>query len=199
MSAAMEITDLATPMLQRIASKMQHPQPLLAAAGAGVETELHRHFDERNAEGNKQGWTRSDFWLRKVKDHTRFQGATDREATVSIASREFLHKLRGGTITAKSGKMLAIPLSDFAKRMGSPREWNDRSQLFVIKTTSQAFLARKTGNGEGKGAIEFLYLLKHSVTQIADPRALPPIERLQGALDRAVTDFVNANVQGGTR
>ena len=41
-----------------------------------------------------------------------------------IASPEFAHKVRGGTITPKRGKFLALPLRAEAYAAGSPREWD---------------------------------------------------------------------------
>ena len=183
------IQDMATPALQQVAAAMKHPKPLLTVVGRRVHNELKAHFIERDSEGNSKGWWRSHFWAKTVARATHFVGATDNEATVAISSPEFQQKLHGGTITAKSGKMLAIPLTSAAKAAGSPRENN--LKLFIVKTASQVFLARLTGSGKKAAhGIEFLYILKHSVTQQADRRALPDPYRLSRAIDEEAVGFL---------
>lgn len=189
-----EIQDTATPILDKIAKIAAGrglSQPLMQAAGEGVETELHKHFDSRDAEGNKNNWPRSHFWLRMVKDVTHFQGATNTEATVSIASRAFLQKLHGGEIRAE-GKKLAIPLTAEAKAKGSPREWDERADLFCISVHGNAFLVRKRA---GEKKLDFLFVLKDSVHQDPDPKAMPAEGVLEEAINKAATDFVEANIR----
>lgn len=178
-----EIRDTATPALQALFKDAASSQRRMAALGKRVEVELHRHFDRKNSEGNKRGWVRSNFWSRVVKKATAFQRATADEATVSIASREFMHKLRGGTVRAKSGRMLAIPLRSQAKAAGSPGEWSTPGdgQLSFRATARGAFLFRNRGRGR---APELWYKLVASVRHLADPTALPAA----GVLDAAVAD-----------
>jgi len=185
MSMTIEITDTVTPALTALARQVEKPRDMLAASGRRLSHELREHFIRRDSEGNQHGDWRSHFWAKKVKAVTHFVSASDTEAIVVIASREFLHKLKGGTITAKEGKMLAIPLNSAAKQAGSPRE--SGLKLFLVKTPSQLFLARLTGSGKKAAhGIEFLYILKRSVTQAADPRALPPMIYLESVvLDEA--------------
>lgn len=183
MSFDSKIEDLVTPELTKVAMGLRHPSSLLKRIGKRVEQELQQYFIRRDSEGNQKGWWRSHFWNREIAHNTKFQGATDTEATVSISNAKFLQKLYGGTITAKTGKMLAIPLTSEAKKKGPPRNWtarflapgnwNSSNALFVLKTPHNAFLARKVGTGKS-ATIERLYLLVSSVTQQPDPRALPP-------------------------
>jgi len=175
----------------------------MQALGKRVEVELRRHFDRKNSAGNKRGWVRSNFWSRVVKRGTSFTGATENEATVTVASREFVHKLRGGTIRAKSGHMLAIPLRSQAKAAGSPGEWSTPGdgQLTFIRTKKGAYLFRNRGfrgrGGRGmKGQrLEAWYKLVASVRHLADPTALPE----EGVLAAAVADQAEKEIAAEIR
>ena len=116
LNAEVKIQDLATPKLDALLRQTKRPKGMLTVVGRRVENVLRDYFLQRNEEGNKQGWPRSNFWSQTVAAATRFEGATDTEATVRIASREFLHKLEGGTIRAKNGRMLARPSASKAPR-----------------------------------------------------------------------------------
>jgi hypothetical protein len=177
-----EVLDMASPELRRIAAELERPVLLMQAAGRRVEKDLKAHFRSRNDEGNEQGWVRSHWWNREVAKATAYQGATNTDATVSIASRQFLHKLRGGTVRAANGKFLALPMTNEAKAKGSPGEWTSKGDgklQFVRSREGRAYLF--PGEGEAHGAA---YILLKSVTHKADPRALPP----QADLDAAVGD-----------
>ncbi len=196
MNAEVQIQNLATPRLEELRRQTTRPKGMLTVAGRRVSNVLREHFHMRNSEGNRRGWqVRSNFWSKVVAAATHFEGATDTEATVRIASYEFLHKLQGGVIRAKSGRMLAIPLTATAKKAGSPREWGDkkRGEIFVLKSKEEnkAFLARK----KGENAIELLYLLIASVNQEADPRALPPKGTLEAAAEDEAGKFLERSLQ----
>lgn len=189
--------DHATPDLRAMMARLRRRKPLMQAMGKAVEVELHRHFTKRDGEGNKRGWKSRHFWNRIVRKSTSYTGATEDEATVAIASREFAHKVHGGTITAARGKYLAIPLTARAYAVGSPRLWpSGKSALTLIKTAKACVLIEayhsklgKRSRGKISGG-EAQYLLKHSVTQKADPRALPSDTRLQGAAMISCRDYL---------
>ena len=188
-----EVKDLATPELQRIAAAVQRPQLLLQAAGKRVEKELRRHFRERDAEGNEKGWSRSHWWNKEVAKATAYQSATDTEAVVSIASKQFLHRLRGGTVRAGRGKFLALPLTDQAKKKGSPAEWTtkgDGQLVFMRSKLGVAYLF--PGKDKGHGAS---YLLLKSVTHRPDPRALPEPGTLEAAVDDEAQRFLRRTLR----
>lgn len=191
MNAEVTIRDLATTRLDALLKQATRPKGMLSVAGRRVSNELRAYFLKRNEEGNKRNWPRSNFWSSVVAAATHFDGATDTEATVTIASREFLHKLEGGTIRAKSGRMLAIPLTAKAKEAGSPREW-DKKDLFVLKSKEEnrAYLARK----KGKSDLELLYLLIASVHQEKDPHALPPEGTLEAAAEDEAAKFLKRSM-----
>jgi hypothetical protein len=192
------ITDTATPGLAKLGGSLARSTRRMQAIGKRVEVELRAHFDRKNAQGNAKGWYRSNFWNRVVERATAFQSATGTEAVVSIASREFVHKVTGGVVRAKSGRMLAIPLRSQAKEAGSPKEWSTPGdgQLVFIKTRRGAFLFRNLGfrgGGRIKGQqLEVWYKLVASVRHLADPTALPPRADLEAAiLDQVKREISN--------
>jgi hypothetical protein len=180
-----EVRDLATPELRRIAGQVRRPQLLMQACGRRVEKDLKRYFRGRDKERNRHGWWKSHWWNREVAQKTAYQGATDHEATVSIASVQFAHRLRGGTI--KGHPYLALPLTEQAKRKGSPGEWTHKGdgQLTFIRSKLGACYLFP---GEGQ-AHDASYLLVRSVTQKADDRALPPKGEIEAGIDDTATKF----------
>lgn len=199
---ALEITieDGATPALQRMMARVTRRTPMMQAAGKAVEVVLHSHFDRRDAEGNKKGWPRKHFWSRIVRRATAFETATADEATVKIASREFRQKLFGGTITPKSGKFLAIPLTARAYATGRPRNWAG-ADLQVVRLPGGKLLLREnlhsslTGRRGQRGRVEggeAQYLLVKRVNQQPDPRALPS----ETMMLRAARIAVRAHLEG---
>lgn len=196
------IEDGVTPGLQRLMGRVTQRTPMMQAAGKAVEVVLHSHFDKRDAEGNKQGWPRKHFWSRIVRRATAFETATADEATVKIASREFRQKLYGGTITAPSGKFLAIPLTARAYATGRPRLWSGGGSLQAVRLSSGKLLlrenlhsslrGRKGDRGKEIDGGEAQYLLVKRVNQKPDARALPS----ETMMVRAARIAVRAYLEG---
>lgn len=175
----------------------KRPVVLMQTVGKEVAVELQRHFKQRDGEGNKRGWPSQHFW-RKVANKTSHQNATADGVTVTVASREFMHKVTGGKVTAKVAGALTIPLTAeaYAKAgKGTLRE--SFPGLFVIRTKGGgAFLARNPkgkGKGVAQGPPEFLFRLVKSVTHQPDPRALPPDSAIPAAIDRAIAGYTARN------
>ena len=168
------------------AAGLKNLTPLLRVMQRRGVNEIKKHFADRNAEPNSMGWAKKNFWNREGRDNTGAGELTDHSAMIVVASAAIAHKVKGGTITAKRGKFLAIPLTAEAYKAGSPSAANWPG-LFVIRRkgdTSRAFLclADQLGAKPPKGkkamqprdsGIRPQWLLIKSVTQRADPRALP--------------------------
>ena len=90
--------------------RIRRPVVLMQTVGKEVAVALQKHFKQRDGEGNRHGWPSRHFWKR-VADKTSHQNATADGVTVTVASREFVHKLTGGRIVAKEAGALAIPLT----------------------------------------------------------------------------------------
>jgi hypothetical protein len=174
------IVDLATPRLQAILRDLAPAQrrPMMIRLGKQLEVELKAHFAAREQEGNKRGFPRTHWWAREVRGQTALRSATGEEAVVGIASRQFAFRLRGGTIKPGPGKrFLAIPLRPEASGV-LPRAGTIPGLFFIrSKALGKGWLAAQEG-----AALRFYYRLVPSVTQKADPRALPPLEQLRAAL-----------------
>lgn len=191
-----EIKDLASPQIAKLAGALKSPRPLLAAAGKRVEVDLRAHFLRRNAQGNRQGWPRTNFWNR-IRKSTALDHVNDQEAVVSVSDPAINQKLHGGTITPKRGKYLAIPAR--AEAYGhSPRDFDDlefiptaRGGMLVQRVQSLLRRGKKGFRSGGKpGGGTFFFLVK-SVTQAADPEALPPREDLDAAVHAEVRAWIS--------
>lgn len=186
MSEPVTISDFVTPKLQAVARQLQHPRLLLQAVGRRVEQVLQGHFLRRDAQPNKAGVWKSHWWNREVKRNTAYQGATDTEATVSIASRQFLQRLKGGRISGNP--FLALPLTEQAKRKGSPGEWTSKGDgKLVFLRSKQRVAYLFPGEGETHDAS---YLLVRSVNQQPDPEALPPRGDMEAGAEDETERFV---------
>lgn len=162
----------------------------MTVLGRRVERFLRKHFAARDQEGNRRGWARSHFWNR-LRRATAFAGATDSAAKVVVSDPAFAFKVRGGTIRPVSAKALAIPLREEAKVAGRPRA-RLIPGLFILKTGRGVYLARREDR-----ALRLYYKLVKSITQRADPRAMPLRHLVFADLMTAVTSFLNRDVKRG--
>lgn len=122
------------------------------------------------------------------------------------------HKITGGTIRAANAKNLAIPANEQARKKGAPRNFKS-PKLRVIrfgrngpkalvkddrKSVGKGKKKRaKPGQGKPRKKPEVWYWLKESVTQKADPGALPPMGPLGAAVRVAVAEYVAKRAGGG--
>lgn len=116
-------------------------------------------------------------------------GATiDRDRLLLTASHPGanLHQF-GGVVRPKRAKMLAIPVTKEAKRIGSPRQNKFPRPLFVHAKGDRAVLAEAASDG----TLTVHYVLRRSVTVPARP-FLGFSERTQAKIDKLVQDRVVA-------
>ena len=124
------------------------------------------------------------------------------QVSVEISDPRTRQKIEGGTITAKRVKNLAIPQTAEAYgRSPATFERETGLKLIFIKqgegSLARIFLASRANPNSTVLQVE--YVLKHSVTQKADPTALPPqaeleasvIDASQAALDRQLAQGGN--------
>jgi len=187
MSVSLQVNgvDATTDILRQVAARVTRPRLLMQACGKRVEKDLKKVFRTRDKEPNSKGWWKSHWWNREVARNTAYQSATDTEAVVSIASKQFLHHLRGGKV--QGHPYLAIPLTDEAKRKGSPREWTkkgDGQLTFLRSKLGASYLF--PGKGQSHTAS---YLLVRSVTHKAHPDSLPVAVIQAGVEDEAKKFF----------
>lgn len=185
--------DQATGDLASLAAQLSNRKALHAALGKRGEIELRDHFQKRDAEPNKSGWKSLHFWGR-IRTATAYQSADDAGATVGISDPAMNQKVFGGMITPKEGKYLSIPAREEASGK-SPRSFDDltfvplsagRGMLVQRYQTALKYFTRGKKEGQIKsresvGGGVFYWLVK-SVTQQADPKALPTKENFLAAM-----------------
>lgn len=170
MSLRIDITveDGATPELAEMLQRIRPGGGLGKAMGRGLANALKGHFRARNADSpNKLGGKRTNFWSR-VAQGVQNPVVDTNSVSVTVSHPAIRHKFTGGTIKAKPGKALAIPVHPAAHGK-SPRVFDNLS-LLIVGTKKTAVLAKKE---RGKGRFTTFYVLKKQVTQDKDPRTLP--------------------------
>jgi len=159
--------------LKDLSLRLSKPQAVLKVGGNAISNAIKKHFRDRNQEPNKEGWAKSGFWA-QIRDSVQLiDGA---EVIVQINDPRFNLKYYGGTVTAKRGRALAIPLHEEYK--GVLPSTFPRDKFF--------FLPDKDGNNVGILAealgdhtIRAAYLLRRSTQHEPDPDALPPLDDLR--------------------
>lgn len=163
-------------------------QGALKAVQRGVVKQLQSHFARRDKTPNRLGGKRTHFWG-QIRKATSAGKVTTNRAVVTVADYRFAQKLHGGTIRPKRSKMLAIPIRPEAHGV-RPRVLEDRLgiDMFVRSSSGRVWLAGKAPDG----SLRVYYVLKKSVTQKADPDALPPEAAVDETIDRALEAFFSA-------
>ena len=166
--------DEITPHLKKVLAECGDPlRAVLGRAGANV---LRKHFRDRNTVGNKLGGPRTNFWSR-VAESVNAPHNAGKRIVIPINHPAISQKIFGGTISAKKVKNLAIPIT--AEAYGkSPRVMDN---LHFAMTKAGVKLLGRTKDGK----FEALYVLKKSVYQAPDPKALPPSSTMISALTNA--------------
>jgi len=202
-----QIHDAVTPALRAFAARLGRPRVLLQAGAKAVEVALKQHLKQLQARGNAKGWPSQKFFSGKATSVSKSVGLTeltDTTATVSITDARFIHRIQGGTITAKRGAALAIPLTaEAASYSGKGSLRQSCPGLFLVRTKKGAFLARslfeKRAGGKDqpqRQQLRFLFILKKSVTQRPHPEDLPDVEQLRHAATLGMETAANRLVQG---
>jgi hypothetical protein len=169
----------------RIISATKNPRAILLGAGRMVGAQLKRHFREKDrSEPNRLSERRTHFWLTMAWSVQAPVQESPTTISVSISDPRFAQKLFGGPITAKAAGALTIPVEEKAYgRTTSTFERETGLKLFLIRSGKGAFqnalLAVKDPDGRG---FTVEYLLTKSVTQSADPEALPDKTALEQAI-----------------
>jgi len=171
------------------------PQRMMKVAGKQLETDLRDHFTARNAEPNKQGWPKKNFWA-GISRSTALASFSESEAVVSVSEPAINQKVFGGTITPKRGRNLAIPQNAEAYAAGSPRNLPANFLRLLVTRSGKVYLVENdpTLRPRGKKGYKpgmsfsgrFWYRLVPSVTQAPDPRALPYESYLEGSVLSAI-------------
>ena len=199
--------------LVRVEGQLQHPRDLNDALGRRLVRELHQHFLDRNAEPNKMGAPKTNYWSGLIES-TQLAEVSDTGAVVAIADVRFRIQLFGGTIKPTGGrKFLTIPLvnearglrvADYEKQSGR-KVFRLRGRMVLMERSDQADQSL-VGAGRGtirtrggdfrevnlraRSSLRAVFALKTSVTIHKDPRALPPQDALIAALNQTAAEYV---------
>lgn len=169
--------DEVTPHLRKLLKQAETNGPLAKVLGRAGANVLKKHFRARNKTGNKLGGTRTNFWSR-VAESVQSPVSGPGKIVIPVTHPAIAQKVFGGTITAKKAKNLAIPID--AKAHGkSPRVFP--LLQFAMTRAGVKLLGMKDAGGK----FQALYILKKSVTQAKDPKALPTDAEMGKALETA--------------
>lgn len=179
--------------LREVQRQVKDTQPLMQALAKEMDVAFREHFRRRDGEGNKMGWPSRHFWTREVMRFQTFE-ATDRRASLSIASPAFLHKITGGTILPKKKKSLAIPQHPMAYALGGPKASGLNLSYAPVNRGKLLGYLLLNGQRKYKGKTiraKIMYALVRSVTQAADPQALPNQADLESRIGRNIQSFLS--------
>lgn len=206
--ATFNAIDTARPELLALMRRVQNPMPGLKIAGRAVYGLLRRHYQEKDAkEPNKLGGDRKHYWLKVASSVNVPKQTGPAQVTVSISEPTILQKIKGGTITAKRTRMLAIPVDKAAYGRRPSVLANELGiTLFVISKFGRAFLVGRLTQNLAFGAapkrrdavigttsahaLRIFYVLKKSVTQKPTPGALPPESDIERTIHEAFSAWV---------
>ena len=177
----------ASNKLAMIAATLKEPVVLMQSVGKAVAVLLDEHFEARQAEGNEHGWPSRGFWhgeADSVASATSLGEVTAKKAEVAIASRPFLLKLLGGTVTPKRAGALAIPMRAEAYALGGKGSIRESAPgLQLIKSKSGAYLIKSL-----QDRTEFWFKLVPRAIHKPDPRALPPTDEIIETIEDAAVE-----------
>lgn len=186
--ASVHITkDTASEFLDGLSSELRTGRGLVAALVGRLSDVLIAHFTERNLEPNAKGWRKSGFWG-EMASRTSPGEISDTRGEVVIADYRLAQRVHGGTITAKEKGSLAFPIHPLAAGLRAGAGGSGDFSSFTATTGIKLFRPGKPGAkknvlaGLVDGKLEFFYALAKSVTQAADPNALPSTEKISEAM-----------------
>jgi hypothetical protein len=176
------------------------------------------HFRKRNAEPNKLGGKRTNFWG-QIADATSVASVDDSKAVVTVAEDRFAIHLFGGDIVPKAAKALTIPLvaeahglraASYERLMGRKLftipgrnalfERTHRGTESVVGQTNVR-VKRKTRSLtiplSARSTIRPVYALTAKVTIPRDEHALPDPKDVAAALQEEADAFLDRQLKKG--
>jgi hypothetical protein len=178
--------DEIEPILRQVQQIGGRPRQAMAGGQRAAANFIRRSMREHNADPVNHFGKRTNFWLQVMRSvQTPTLPVSGTPAVVSINDPRFAQKLYGGPIVAKRAKALTIPVSPEAYgRTASVLEQEKGIKLFAIWQKGgggllvQSILKRAGRSSGGQtpvhGGLIVHYLLRKSVYQQPDPKALPP-------------------------
>ena len=159
------------------------------AAANAVAGQVRSWFITRNAAKSKH--TESQYWAQAAEAVSAEADADSGRVVVRHPGTAW-HRY-GGTISAKPGKALAIPLRDEVYGQNPSEFFKSRDDAFVWRSPrGQAFLVAKQDKGvkSGNRTLRILYLLLKSVSKGEDTTVLPGETEQVEAASAAVRQII---------
>lgn len=198
--------DTATPSLAALREGIK-PARLARPAGQAAVTLFKRHFGQLAAARHRPV-APTNFYAGAARA-TSYQPAAD-GVVVSVNHQGIAQRYFGGTIDAKPGSALTIPVNEKAYGRRARELSNLRLVLLGPRGHKTAVLAaiggtavlrgRTTATRRPRGsvradrldALTVMYVLVQSVTQKPDPSVLPTNAEIGAAVSTALGDYVQA-------
>lgn len=187
----------AGPAARRVSAVMA-PARLNHVIGRSVnETVRHHLISLNSARPNKLGGRRTNFYSQAARA-TNFRVVSDTEILISIPHVGIAQRFYGGTIRAKAGRFLTIPVHPAAH--GKRAREFDLDVVFGLKGQPVALATKRTVAGRSGRQIsaigEIYYKLARSVTQKADPNVLPKQAVVELFVQKDVDLVINRAING---
>ena len=187
----------AMALLARVRGAITATTIIHRVAAEAVAKEVRPWFIARNAARSRH--TSSNYWAHAAEAiHT---SADATAGTVTIRHPGIRWHREGGTIHAKPGKAMAIPLRDALYGVWPSEHFASRQDAFVWRKGNKAFLAARPGKGirgttARRGELRLLYILLKSVSKSPDPSVLPPAATMQATATAAVKLYLQRSLKG---
>jgi hypothetical protein len=158
------------------------------AAANAVAVQVRGWFIARNAAKSKH--TSSQYWAQAAEAVSAEADAESGRVIVRHPGTAW-HRY-GGTIHAKPGKAMAIPLRDEVYGVWPSEQFPNRGDAFVWRRNGKAFLVARQDKGVRSGArtLRILYILLKSVSKGADTTVLPSEAEQIEAASAAVRQII---------
>jgi hypothetical protein len=175
---------VASAKLSAIRGTLQARKAIHNAAATAASVLIRRHLLSRNSRSG-----RSNYWSSAMEATT---AESDLEsARVIIRHPGIAWHRWGGTINAKPGKALAIPLRDELHGINAKEYLTGKTGAFVYRSKhNKAFLAIRDGK-----ALRILYLLLKSVSKSEDPSVLPADAEISDTASAAIRNLVRRAIR----
>lgn len=172
---------------------MQARHAVHDAAANAVAVQVRAWFISRNSQKSKH--TRSQYWAQAAEAVSAEADAASGRVVVRHPGTAW-HRY-GGTISAKPGKALAIPLRDEVYGVWPSEQFPSRADAFVWRRNGKAFLVARQDKAvkSGKRTLRILYLLLKSVSKGPDTTVLPEAEAMSAAANAAVRQMIRLAIQ----
>ena len=180
-------TTEAAAVLIRVRGVLGAKEAMHKVAAASVSKLVRSWLLARNGRSST-----SNYWSRAAEATTHESDASS--ARVIIRHPGVGWHRYGGTINAKPGKALAIPLKAAVKGIWPSEKFPNKGDAFIYRKNGKAFLAAREG-----GALRIFYLLVKSVSKTADRSVLPDETEIWGTAAASILKLIHTRLSRRTR